>query len=405
MSKETGLLKSWSKSGPPLLWTFDNAGIGYSGPALVGHRLFLMGARGDSEYVFALDLDPKREGKPAEVWAVKIGPTFTFKGNTWGPGPRATPTVEGDLVFALGGQGTLVSVSAASGKEVWRRDLAVDMAAEVNPIGGGPEKLGWGFCWSPLVDGDQLICVPGGPAGTVAALDKKTGKILWRSKELTDQASYSSPIVASVGGIRHYVILTNEGVAGVAAKAGQLLWKYAKKPPYNDVVIPTPIFHEEHVYVTVGWGAGCDLIKLTRAGEKIKADKVYANKNMVNHQGGVVLVGDHLFGYSENKGWIFQDFKSGQTTWSEKRALGRGGSVIYADGRLYCYTEDDGVLVQGEATPAGFKITGRYEIPQQSKQRAQSGKVWTHPVIADGKLYLRDQELLFCLDIKDPSGR
>src|SRR5262249_53384378 len=123
MSKETGLLKSWSKSGPPLLWTFDNAGIGYSGPALVGHRLFLMGARGESEYVFALDLDPKREGKPAEVWAVKIGPTFTFKGNTWGPGPRATPTVEGDLVFALGGQGTLVCVSAASGKEVWRREL------------------------------------------------------------------------------------------------------------------------------------------------------------------------------------------------------------------------------------------------------------------------------------------
>src|SRR5262249_43494384 len=153
-------------------------------------------------------------------------------------------------------------------------------------IGGGPEKLGWGFTWSPLVDGDRLICVPGGSQGTLAALDKRTGQVLWRSKELTDQATYSSPIVIEVGGGRQYVQMTNEGVSGVAASDGRLLWKYLKKPAYGDVVIPTPIFHGGCVYVSAGYGAGCDLIRLTPAGPRFKAEKVYSNKTMVNQQGG-----------------------------------------------------------------------------------------------------------------------
>jgi outer membrane protein assembly factor BamB len=397
---EAGLLKAWPKDGPALRWTYTNAGMGYSGPAVVGDRLFLMGARDGTEQVFALDLKTAEGSTVKELWSAKIGPMFTWKGNDWNAGPSATPTVDGELLYALGGQGELVCVETATGKERWRKNCPAGLGAEVNPIGGGPEKLGWGFTWSPLVDQERLICVPGGPQGTLAALDKKTGQVLWRSKEVTDPASYSSPIVIEVGGIRQYVVLTNEGVSGVAAKDGALLWRYLKKPGYGDVVIPTPIFHDGQVYVSAGYGAGCDLIKLTPAGQKFKAEKVYSNKTMVNQQGGVVLVDRHLYGYSEGKGWVCQDWATGNMVWSEKRALGRG-SVTAADGKLYCYSEDEGVVDLVDASPAGWKVLGRFEIPQHSKLRKSSGKIWTHPVVSNGRLYLRDQDLLFCYELKD----
>lgn len=401
VADETGLLQTWPKGGPPLLWTYPQAGIGYSDPAVVGDRLFLMGAREGTEYVFALDLKTvKPGGTPKEIWSARIGPMFTWKGNSWNAGPSATPTVDGDLLFALGGQGELICVDTTSGKERWRKNLPLDMGAEINPIGGGPEKIGWGFTWSPLVDNDHLICVPGGSQGTLAALDKKTGQVVWRSKELADLATYSSPIAIEVSGVRQYVVVTNEAVSGVAAKDGTLLWRYLKKPPYGDVVIPTPISQADSVYVSAGSGAGCDLIKLTLSGQKFRAERVYSNKTMVNQQGGVVLVGDHIYGYSEGKGWVCQELKSGKMAWSQRRALGRG-SLTCADGKLYCYGEDDGTVVLVDATPAGWKEHGRFGLPQQSKLRRPSGKVWAHPVVSHAHLYLRDQDLLFCYDLHE----
>ena len=406
VSKETGLLPTWPKGGPPLLWTCRDAGLGYSQPAVVGDRLYLTGARGDSEYLFALDV---KDGK--EAWHTKIGPVFTFQGNAWGEGPRSTASVDGDLVYALSGGGVLICARTNDGQEVWRKDLPPELHAEVNPIGGGPENLGWGFAWSPLVDGDRLVCVPGGPEGLLAALDKKTGKVLWRSAEVKEKAPYSSPMPTEVGGVRHYVQMTYKGAVGVAAKDGKLLWSYQRKPTgYKDVLIPTPLIHDDFVFLTQGMGlpaVGCDLLRLSPAESGgVKATKVYQNKELANVLGGVVLVKGHVYGSSgglvnsPRMRWVCLDFKTGTPAWTDDEHFDEPGSVIAADGNVYCYGQETGTAVLLEASPEKWTEKGRFEIPEKTKHQSASGKVWTHPVIANGRLYLRDQELLFCYNIK-----
>jgi outer membrane protein assembly factor BamB len=384
VSQETGLLKSWPKQGPALLWTFPDAGVGYSGPAIVGDRLFTMGARGETEYVLALDA---QTGK--EVWSAEVGPKFSEKR---GDGPRCTVSVAGDFLYALGAEGDLVCVETATGKKHWHVSLTHDL--------GGKLMSGWGYSESPLVDGTQVVCTPGGSKGTLAALDKKSGKVLWRSKKLTDPAGYASMIVADVDGVRQYIQATGKGVAGVAANDGRLLWRY-EKPEFRVAVIPTPIYHDHHVYITSGYGAGCELIKLTHEGKAFKAEKVYANKNMVNHHGGVVLVGDDLFGYSDSeRAWVCQDLQSGKIVWEEKQKL-KKGSLTCADGQLYCYSEDKGTVALVQATPEGWKEHGRFTVPRESSLRKPDGRFWTHPVVANGRMYLRDQDLIFCFDVRD----
>ena len=399
VSLETGLLKTWPGDGPPLLWTYQDAGIGYSGVAVVGDRLFTLGARDDKEYLIALDLKAGAEGSVREAWAVEVGPKFDFKGNNWSAGPSSTPTVDGDLVLALGGNGDLVWVSAADGKERWRKNLPRDLEAQVNPIGGGPKGLGWGFTWSPLVDGEQLICVPGGPKGTLAALRKQTGDVLWRSTELTDQAAYASPMLGEMGGVRQYVVLTNQGMSGIAAKDGAVLWSYRRMPRFGTEVVNSPIVRGEFVYTTVGAGQGCDLLRVTREGDKFSVESVYSNKNMTNHHGNVALIGDHIYGHSDGKGWTCQNFESGEIVWMERSKL-TAGSMTSAEGRIYCFTERDGTVALIEASPKGYIEHGRFKLPELSKSRKPSGRLWTPPVVSGGRLFLRDQELLYCYDIR-----
>jgi outer membrane protein assembly factor BamB len=293
VSTETGLFAEWPADGPPLLWTYSEAGIGYSGPAIVGDRLYTLGGRGDSEFLIALDLSSVADGTVKEAWATRVGPLFTWEGNRWSAGPSTTPTIDGELIYALGGMGDLVCAEAKSGKERWRKNLPADLEAEVNPIGGGPKKLGWGFTGSPLVDGEQLICVPGGPKGTVAALDKHTGQVLWRSTEATDQAAYTSPMVAEIEGVRQYVVLTNQGLIGVSAADGKLLWNYLRAPRYSTEVVNSPTIRGNLVYVTVGAGQGCDLVRVTKNGDAFQAETVYANKNMQTIT-PTLLWNDHL---------------------------------------------------------------------------------------------------------------
>ena len=378
LSGASGLLQSWPDGGPELLWTYRDAGVGYSSSAVVDGRLYTMGARGEAEFVMAVDVE---EGQ--EAWATEIGPLLT---NDWGNGPRATPTIDDGRVFVLGGGGGLVCLDAADGKLVWQRQMA--------EFGGTTPD--WGYTESVLVDGDRVLCTPGGERGAVVALDRKTGKLLWQSQEFTDPAQYSSIIMAANHGVPQFIQRTMQSIVGIGAD-GRLLWH--AEFPGRVAAIPTPVYREGRVFVTAGYGAGCKLIAIDA---DQNASAVYDNKVMKNHHGGVILVGDHIYGYSDGYGWTCQAFDSGELVWNEKEALGKG-SVSYADGRLYCLAEDGNVALI-EATPRGFAEHGRFELKPQSELRSKRGAIWAHPAIADGRLYLRDQELLMCYDVKAGSN-
>ncbi len=375
-SPETGLLKAWSNDGPRRLWLYEQAGLGYSGPAVAEGLLLLLGTRGDQEVLIAVDAETG-----TEQWTVAIGEILE---NRWGDGPRGTPTIDGRRAYALSGRGNLVCVDLDQQRIVWQ--------ATMQQYGG--RQPNWGYCESVLVDGNAVICTPGGDQGAILALNKETGEPLWQSKEFTDEAHYASLIIAEINGRRQYIQLTAEHLVGIAAESGELLW--STDFPGRTATIPTPVARDNYVFATAGYGAGC---KLVRIEPDFQVTVVYENKNMKNHHGGVVLVGDHIYGYSDNIGWICLDFATGEIVWKERDALDKG-ALTYADGMLYCLGEGEGQVVLIEASPAGWKPAGRFQLNPQSTQRSPQGRIWTHPVIANGKLYLRDQEFLYCYDIQ-----
>lgn len=396
VSREVGLLKEWPKEGPKLVWQSDKAGQGYAGIAIVGGVVYTMGARGEDEYLIALD----EAGK--EKWATKIGPVLDWDANSWSRGPNSTPTVEGELVYGLSSTGVLLAASKASGKPVWRIDLPKELGGEVNDVGGGYEGLGWGYSWSPLVDGDNLILLAGGSKGLFAAVDKKSGKVLWRSKEVAEPATYSSPVMATLGGVKQYLALTQNKLVSVSARDGSLLWKHEHGKDYNDVVCPTPVVKDNLVYITVGYNEETELLKITGSGGKFEVAKIYSEKVIGSKQGGVVLLDKHIYGYHEDKVWVCQEFETGKMVWPKTiraRQPLKAGGVLAAEGKLYVLDET-GTVGMIEASPAGFKVLGQVKLPMESKLRKSRGGIWTHPSLSDGKLYVRDQELIFCYQVK-----
>jgi outer membrane protein assembly factor BamB len=314
--------------------------------------------------------------------------------------------VDGDLVFGLSSKGMLMCVQKADGKPVWHKDLLVELKGEVNPVGGAPLiKLGWGYSWSPQVDGDNLLIAPGGPDGLLAALNKKTGALVWRSTALKDKCTYSSPLLATLGGVKQVLYLVQNGLVSVDAKDGTLLWQHRRDDPYEDVVCPTPIVRGDRVYISVGYAGasgGSQGLKVTGSGKKFKVEVVFTEKVIGNKQGGVVLVGDHVYGYHEDRNWACQEFTTGALAWPKKtmrQAIG-AGSVLAADGRLYVLDEKKGIVGMLAASPAGYKVLSQFKLPRESSHRKSAGHIWTHPSLSDGKLYLRDQELVFCYQVK-----
>lgn len=381
-SPDKGLLKKWPEGGPKLLWTFDDCGKGYSSPSIVGDRIYYTGSRKGKAEIICLEA-----GNGEELWSTIIGIDPEKGYNTgWGAGTRGAATVDGGLVYAMNANGDVVCVTADKGEKKWAVSLTKDFGGSIP---------GWGYSESPLVDGAKLIVTPGGDQGAILALDKKTGKVIWQSKDLKDNAQYSSVIAADVKGKRQYIQLFMKTLAGVDAETGDVVW--TSKWPGRTAVIPTPIYHEGHVYIASGYGVGCKLVKIDGGA----AEDVWDNKLMKNHHGGVIKVGDHLYGFSDGPGLVCQEFKTGEKVWSERGEGKSKGAVHYADGMLICLDESEGSCFLAKASPEGFEELGRFPMPRKTQLRkGNSGKVWTHPVVLDGKLYLRDQDLVFCFDVK-----
>ena len=381
-SPETGLLKEWPQEGPPLAWKTTGLGAGFSSVAMVGQRIYTQGDVDGASVVLALN---RADGK--SIWASKLGKAGA---PGWGgfTGPRGTPTVDGDLVFAVGQFGELACYNAKDGQEIWRKDYAKDFGAN------RPE---WGFSGSPLVDGEMVLVAPGGEGGDVVALNKKTGAVIWRSAEMKDTVHYTSLAIQEIGGIRQCLLLGETSLAGITVKDGKMLWRTPRKGA--TAVIPDPIYSDGYIYTTSGYGAGCNLFKITAQDGRFSLEEVYKNKTIENHHGGVVKVGNYIYGYSEKGGWTCQEMLTGKVMWQESQKL-RKGSIFYADGKLILREEDNkgsrkGRIVLIEATPSGYQEKGSFNQPDRSKDHA-----WPHPVVTGGMLYIRDGDVLLCYDLK-----
>jgi outer membrane protein assembly factor BamB len=390
VSQETGLLKQWPKSGPKLLWKAQDIGEGYSTPSIAAGKIYLMSNRGSNDE-FAIALNVKDGSK---IWEQRIGKVGPNRGPQY-PGSRSTPTVDGEAIYVLGSDGDLACLDAAKGEVRWKKNLRTD-------FDGKPGN--WAYAESPLLDGDTLVCTPGGDKATLVALNKKNGETIWtaavpgksigggRMAMSSNMAAYASPIVATVGGVKQYIQILTGALVGIAAKDGKLLWRWDKMT--GSTLCNTPLFHDGYVFASAlarGGFTGSVLLKLTATGENVKAEEVYNVKNLAVHHGGVVRVGDAVYGTTDG-GLVCIDFKSGESKW-QNRCVGKG-SIAAADGCLYVRSEK-GPIALVEASPKEYKELGRFDQPDRSKQNA-----WPHPVIAGGRLYLRDQGILLCYDVK-----
>ena len=394
VSHEAGLLQQWPEEGPPLAWEATGLGRGMGGVAVSDGRVYTTGDDGDAAYLHALD-----EATGDRLWRAKIGRGGQVGAIFTPDGPRGTPTVDGDRVYILSQHGELVCFTTA-GEEVWRTDLVADH--------GGLVPL-WGYSESVLIDGDKLICTPGAKDGTLLALDKLTGESLWKSevpvaaediqgrfssgRGYDSGARYASPIAIDFGGVRQYVQLTAKSLAGFSAADGSLLWQY--DPVAAHISCATPLYHDGLVVASSAYEGGCGAVRLKKTVDgSVAAEEVYFTRDLRNHHGGLVALGDTLYGAAGgNEGGflVALDFQTGELLWRERDAP--KGSVLAADGRLYLRTEDGEALLI-EPSREGYLERGRFTQPGRSDRPA-----WAHPAVANGKLYLRDQDRLLCYDV------
>jgi outer membrane protein assembly factor BamB len=406
VSKETGLLREWPKDGPKLLWKTTGLGGGYSTPSVAQGKLFVLGAKelkaagggkgkgkgkggfgggggGGTTTESLICIDLSQQGK--ELWATEIGSTIGSY-----PGPRSTPTVDGNRLFAISSNGFLVCVDATNGKLVWKKNLSKD-------FGGQPGN--WYYAESPLIDGERVVVTPGGTSATLLCLNKTDGAVIWRGKvsglkeggkKPPTTAGYSSVVAATIAGKKTYVQLLQGGVVGMDAESGQMLWHY-NNPASTGANISTPIVQGDSVFAASSYGNGGGRADITPKGDGFEAKEKFFLSNFQNHHGGMVLVDGYIYG-TGGSSLMCVNFDTGKVEWTA-RGVGKG-SVTYADG-LIVHRGENGDVALVEATPAGYKERGRFRQPDRS-----SAAAWAHPVVSNGKLYLRDWDTLLCYAIK-----
>jgi len=366
-SAETGLLKDWPQGGPPQVWRATGVGAGYSSFAAAGGRLHTLGSRQGKEYIVALD-----EATGTKAWETLSGSLFA---NDRGDGPRGTPVIDGDRLYALGASGDLSCLDLRTGRVIWKKNVLTDFKGE-NPY--------WGLSESPLVLGDRVLVNAGGPGASIVAFNKATGAVLWQSG--SDAAGYSSAMLARVGTAAQAVFMTEQRVLGLDVATGRELWSY-DRANNNTANIATPVVLGDRVFVSSAYGTGGALLQLSPAGG---VKEVYFTREMMNHHASAVLVGDYLYGFS-NSIFAALRFADGKLAW-QHRSVGKG-SVIWADGRLYLYSEN-GVIGLAEANPTQYIEHGRFRIAQGELP------TWSHPIISNGKLIIRDQNVVYAYDVR-----
>jgi len=371
VSRETGLLAQWPSSGPPLAWTAQNLGSGYGSVSVAGDRVFVQGLRSRQSIVSAINLADGRG-----LWSKNLG---AGGDNDRGDGPRGTPTVDGDRLYVLTENGDLWCLKH-DGTEVWKKNVLREF---------GGRNISWLLSESPLVDGDRLIVSPGGRGAAVVALDKLTGATVWTSKELSDEAAYASPIAADVQGVRILMTFTADAAVGLRATDGKVMFRY--KPAANNTAnVATPVFFDNKVFFSSGYGTGGALLGLRAESGEVRAQEIYFTRDMQNHHGGVVLVNGYLYGYN-NSILTCLEFATGKVMW-RNRSVGKGAPTA-ADGRLYIVGEDHLVGLV-DATPTGYQEKGRFSIPDLGAPS------WAHPVVSGGHLFVRNQNTLMKYDVR-----
>lgn len=386
----TGLKKSWEGAPPKLLWESAGLGLGFSSLSIVGDRMYTMGDLGPDQFVLALN---RADGKI--IWKTRIGPQWDDEY----PGPRGTPTVDGDRIYALGSDGDLMCLDAATGRVRWHKNMDKDYGGRVMTV--------WKWAESPLVDGDRLVFTPGGPWAAMVAVDKMTGKNLWVLEDMPelgskgrDGAGYSSIMISHGGGVKQYVQLMGRGLIGVRASDGKFLWNY-NRIANNVANIPTPIVSGDFIFTATGYNTGAALLRLEKNGDGVKASEVYflEPKTFQNHHGGMVLKDGYIYaGHGHNNGFpICIELATGNVAWGgDFRGPGTGSAaVLYADGNLY-FRYQNGMMALIAATPSGYQLKGTLQIPQPAK----SYPSWTHTVVLEGKLYVREQDKLYVYDVQ-----
>lgn len=381
ISAETGLLKEWPENGPKLLWELDSVGSGYTTPSVVGDRIYLIGNEGnDNEFVQALNV---KDG--TKIWSTQIGKVGNPDQRPPYPGARSTPTVVGDALYVLGSDGDLACLETAGGKIRWQHNVR-------KKFGGEPGV--WAYSESPLVDGDVVVCAPGGSQATVLAVDKNSGEVVWKSAiPEGDSAGYASAIAIEINGVKQYVEFLSKGLVGVDAKTGKFLWRYERTAEGSPANIPTPIADANYVYSAASRSGG-GLVKLVVDNDTVEVEQVYFSTNLPTGIGGAIKIGDYLYG-STRQGLVCADFVTGDVKWKD-RSIG-ASSLLFAEGLLYLYGDNGQVALVG-ANPESYREKGRFTPPNQP-DRGRS-KAWAYPVLANGRLYLRDLGRLWCYDVR-----
>lgn len=431
VSSETGLLPAWPAAGPPLVWEVDHLGQGYSSLAVTDKQIFTLGNLDGVEHVICLNaadgsvawavqpgsarqrlesqvadalarLDANQSGSLDEaearpesalslfvtldvnsdgaLQASELRAAYGGFRDDMGEGPRSTPAVDEEFVYTLGCRGDLACSRLETGETVWSLNLLSDF---------GGHHTGRGYSESPLLEGDHLIVSPGGSAGAVVALDKRSGRVVWRSHEVTEPIQYASAVAADVARERMVIQFSSRGLFGLRAGDGKLLWRYDRISS-GVANVCTPLVWQDCVLAASAYGTGAGLVRISHEGEAWRADEVYFNPKLANHHGGVVRVGDTVYGTGSSS-LVAMNFLTGEVAWNE-HGVGKG-TLIAADGRLYLVGEAHRVAL-AEASPEAYREHGRFELPDLGRP------TWSHPVIAGQRLYLRNQQRLSAYDLR-----